>query len=59
MMEIRFKPLPWVKNSRTTPVDDNRDKVISEIILAEEIPDNVFQQILDFSHLESFIISIR
>jgi tRNA-Thr(GGU) m(6)t(6)A37 methyltransferase TsaA len=52
MMEINLKPVAWVKNSRTTPTDDDWGAIISEIILAEDIPDNAFQHILDFSQLE-------
>jgi tRNA (adenine37-N6)-methyltransferase len=51
-MEIKIKPLAWVKNSRTLPIDDNWGGIISEITLADDIPDKAFQQILDFSHLE-------
>jgi tRNA (adenine37-N6)-methyltransferase len=52
MMEINLKPIAWVKNSRTTPTDDDWGAIISEITLAEDIPDNAFQHILDFSQLE-------
>jgi tRNA (adenine37-N6)-methyltransferase len=52
MMEIKLKPLAWVKNSRTTPDDDDWGSIVSEILLAEDIPDKAFQHILDFSQLE-------
>jgi tRNA (adenine37-N6)-methyltransferase len=52
MMEINLKPIAWVKNSRITPIDDNWGAIVSEITLAEDIPDNAFQHILDFSQLE-------
>lgn len=51
-MEIKLKPVAWVKNSRTTSLDDNWGTIVSEIILADEIPDEAFQYILDFSLLE-------
>jgi tRNA-Thr(GGU) m(6)t(6)A37 methyltransferase TsaA len=51
-MEIKLKPIAWVKNSRTTTLDDDWGGIVSEIMLAEEIPDNAFQHILDFSQLE-------
>lgn len=51
-MEIRIKPVAWVKNVRTTILDDEWGKIVSEIILADEIPDNAFQHILNFSQLE-------
>jgi tRNA-Thr(GGU) m(6)t(6)A37 methyltransferase TsaA len=52
MMEIKLKPVAWVKNNRTSSVDDDWGTIVSEIILAEDVPDNAFQKILDFSHLE-------
>lgn len=51
-MEIKLKPIAWVKNNRTTSLDDNWGAIVSEIILAEDIPDNAFRHILDFSMLE-------
>jgi tRNA-Thr(GGU) m(6)t(6)A37 methyltransferase TsaA len=51
-MEIKLNPIAWVKNSRMTPLDDDWGTIISEIMLAENIPDNAFQHILDFSQLE-------
>jgi tRNA-Thr(GGU) m(6)t(6)A37 methyltransferase TsaA len=51
-MEIKLKPVAWVKNSRTTSLDDDWGTIVSEIILADELPDNAFQHILDFSQLE-------
>jgi tRNA (adenine37-N6)-methyltransferase len=51
-MEIKLKPVAWVKNNRMTPLDDDWGPIISEIILADELPDNAFQHILDFSQLE-------
>jgi tRNA-Thr(GGU) m(6)t(6)A37 methyltransferase TsaA len=41
-----------VKNSRTTPIDDNWEEIIAEIELAENIPTEAFKNISDFSHLE-------
>jgi tRNA-Thr(GGU) m(6)t(6)A37 methyltransferase TsaA len=51
-MEIKLEPIAWVKNSRTTPLDDHWGVIVSEIILAKEIPEDAFQHILDFSQLE-------
>ncbi len=51
-MEINLKPVAWVKNERNNPVDDNWGNIISEIILDEEIPEDAFNRISDFSHLE-------
>ena len=35
-----------------TSLDDDWGPIVSEIILADELPDNAFQHILDFSQLE-------
>ena len=51
-MEIKLTPIAIVKNSRTTPIDDNWEEVITEIELAESIPTEAFDNISDFSHLE-------
>ncbi|HET7000231.1 MAG TPA: TrmO family methyltransferase [Puia sp.] len=51
-MEIKLKPVAWVKNNRTKSLDDDWGPIISEIVLADEIPDIAFQHILDFSQLE-------
>ena len=51
-MEIKIKPVAWVKNSRTASLDDDWGPIISEIILADELPDNAFQNINEFSQLE-------
>jgi len=51
-MDIILRPIATVKNSRTIPVDDNWGAIISEIELADNIPDEVFNTITDFSHLE-------
>ena len=49
---MKFKPVAWVKNSRTEPTDDHWGNIISEIVLDETIPKEAFNQITDFSHLE-------
>ena len=51
-MEIKLKPIAFVKNSRMAPKDDFWEDVISEIELAEHIPTEAFYGISDFSHLE-------
>lgn len=52
IMEIVFKPIATVKNSRTEPIDDHWETVISDIELADHIPTEAFESISDFSHLE-------
>jgi tRNA (Thr-GGU) A37 N-methylase len=52
MMEINLQPVAWVKNSRLQPMDDHWGNIISEIILDDVMPDDVFSHITDFSHLE-------
>ena len=51
-MEINFKPIAIVKNSRLVPTDDFWGGIISEIELAEHIPLEAFNGISEFSHLE-------
>jgi tRNA (adenine37-N6)-methyltransferase len=51
-MEIRVKPVATVKNSRKIPTDDFWGEIISEIELCDHIPDEAFEGISAFSHLE-------
>jgi tRNA (adenine37-N6)-methyltransferase len=51
-MEIKIKPLAWVRNSRPKPEDDNWGDIISEIVLVDEIPDLALLEISSFSHLD-------
>ena len=51
-MEITLNPVATVKNSRTSPIDDNWEEVIAEIELAAHIPTEAFENISDFSNLE-------
>jgi len=51
-MEITLTPIGIVKNSRLIPSDDQWEAIVSEIVLADHIPIEAFDQISDFSHLE-------
>jgi tRNA (adenine37-N6)-methyltransferase len=51
-MEINLRPVATVKNSRKTPTDDFWGEIISEIELCDHIPDEAFEGISAFSHLE-------
>lgn len=51
-MDVTFTSIATVKNTRTTPIDDNWSAIISEIELAEHIPTEAFDNIDTFSHLE-------
>ena len=51
-MDITLKPIATVKNLRTSLIDDHWTKIISTIELADHIPTEVFNNIIDFSHLE-------
>ena len=51
-MEIILHPVATVHNSRKTTEDDNWASVISEIIVADNIPDKALSNIDLFSHLE-------
>jgi len=51
-MEIKISPVAFVKNTRQEPDDDNWGDIISEIILADDIPAEALRNITGFSHLE-------
>ncbi|GAA4324909.1 tRNA (N6-threonylcarbamoyladenosine(37)-N6)-methyltransferase TrmO [Flaviaesturariibacter amylovorans] len=51
-MTIEMKPIAFVRNDRTAPVDDNWGGIISRIELADELPEEAFNGIEAFSHLE-------
>jgi tRNA-Thr(GGU) m(6)t(6)A37 methyltransferase TsaA len=51
-MYITMHPTATIKNERTAVSDDHWGNVISEIILADEIPVEAFNNIERFSHLE-------
>lgn len=51
-MDIKLTPIATVKNSRTLPIDDNWEEIITEIELTEHIPTEAFENISSFSHLE-------
>lgn len=51
-MNISLQPIATVKNSRTTPIDDQWSEIISVIELADHIPAEALNNITDFSHLE-------
>lgn len=51
-MDITLHPIATVTNQRTTPTDDFWGNTISEITLAEHIPDEALNDIESFSHLE-------
>ena len=49
---IVLNAIAKVKNSRLEPVDDNWEDIISEIELSGNIPEEAFDNIEQFSHLE-------
>lgn len=51
-MDIVLHPVAIVKNKRTEPTDDFWGDVISEITLLPHVPDEAFDFIENFSHLE-------
>ena len=50
-MTIELKPIGQVKNNRDEVLDDNWGEIISEITLSEDIIEDAFEGITDFSHL--------
>ncbi len=51
-MQITLHPIAGITNKRTTPTDDFWGDTISEIILLPHIPEEAFNGIEEFSHLE-------
>lgn len=51
-MKIELSPIGFVRNTRNNPIDDDWNEIISEIELADEIPDEALNCLSDFSHLE-------
>lgn len=51
-MEIKLRPIAYVKNNRIKMEDDNWGNIISEIALDDHIITDAFEGIDDFSHLE-------
>jgi len=51
-MNISLKPVAFVTNTRTEPVDDEWNSIISTIVLADDIPTEALDHIADFSHIE-------
>src|SRR5580698_2006064 len=51
-MQITLTPIAYVKNSRSGMKDDYWGNVISEIVIADNLPENCLDGIDTFSHLE-------
>jgi tRNA-Thr(GGU) m(6)t(6)A37 methyltransferase TsaA len=49
---MTFEPVAYVRNSRTIPTDDFWGNVVSDITLADHLPDDAFAGIENLSHLE-------
>jgi tRNA (adenine37-N6)-methyltransferase len=52
ILPLTITPIGFVTNSRTTPVDDGWDEIISEITLSDHLPVESLAGISQFSHLE-------
>lgn len=52
MSDILIKPIGFVTNTRIEPIDDNWSTVESVIELADDLPDECFDGIDEFSHIE-------
>lgn len=51
-MEIKLKPIAYVRNERKSPTDDHWENITSVIELEEHMPDEALLGISNFSHLE-------
>src|SRR6478672_12292299 len=58
-MEIKVEPVGFVRNSRTQPEDDHWSSIISEITLADQMPEESLKGIEEYSHLEIIFLFDR
>ncbi|MBS1792054.1 MAG: SAM-dependent methyltransferase [Acidobacteria bacterium] len=49
---ISLKPIGVVNNSRLVPEDDDWAKIVSEIVIAEDLGEDSLREIESFSHIE-------
>ncbi len=59
MQTYSISPIAYVKNDRIEAVDDDWGSIISEIVLADDVPDHALDGIETFSHLEIIYIFDR
>ena len=59
MPDFTISPIAFVKNNRGEAVDDNWGSVISEISLSDDMPEEVFDGLDGFSHLEIIFVFDR
>ena len=45
-------PVAYVRNSRTKPIDDDWNEIVSDIVLADDVPTEAVLNLTGFSHLE-------
>jgi len=51
-MTISMEPIAFVRNSRKDPIDDHWGEIVSEVELAEGVPEESLDGIDSFSHVE-------
>ena len=51
-MTISMEPIAFVTNSRKDPIDDHWGEIVSEVELAEGVPEESLDGIDSFSHVE-------
>lgn len=59
MTALQLQPIAWVKNTRTEPLDDDWDAIVSEIELADGIAEECLLGLEDFSHVEVIYVFDR
>jgi len=52
MDTFTLRPLAWVRNARTEPLDDDWDAIVSDVELADGIPADCLAGLDAFSHVE-------
>jgi tRNA (Thr-GGU) A37 N-methylase len=51
-MEWLVRPVAYIRNDRSEPLDDDWDDVVSTVELAPDVPDEALAGLSDFSHVE-------
>jgi tRNA (Thr-GGU) A37 N-methylase len=51
-MDYTVRPVAYIRNERSEPLDDNWDDVVSIVELAQDVPSESLQGLAEFSHVE-------
>ncbi len=51
-MDYSVRPIAYIRNERSQPLDDNWDDVTSIVELAQDVPSEALNGLAEFSHVE-------